>query len=159
VENALEIVTDWTGELATYHLWAPSDPLFPPTVNRPSESGGFVPADLSRKPWASSEPVREAFHRAFAAADLPYFNPHSLRTMLVRHAMNLGFSPEQMKALSQNLGHADVLTTFTSYGSVPTHRQGELIRALSGANVEAGAAEPIAAIKAALAKLEKAGSS
>jgi integrase len=102
--------------------------------------------------------VREVFHRAFAAAGLPYFNPHSLRTMLVRHAMNLGFSPEQMKALSQNLGHADVLTTFTSYGSVPTHRQGELIRALSRANVEAGAAEPIAAIKAALAKLEKAGS-
>jgi hypothetical protein len=34
-----------------------------------------------------------------------------------------------MKAWSQNLGHADVLTTFTSYGEVPTHRQCELIRA------------------------------
>jgi hypothetical protein len=33
-----------------------------------------------------------------------------------------------MKAWSQNLGHADVLTTFTSYGAVPAHRQGELIR-------------------------------
>ena len=34
------------------------------------------------------------------------------------------------QVLSQNLGHADVLTTFTSYGAVPVHRQGELIRAL-----------------------------
>ena len=35
---------------------------------------------------------------------------------------------EEMKARSQNLGHADVLTTFTSYGNVSAHRQGELIR-------------------------------
>jgi hypothetical protein len=49
--------------------------------------------------------------------------------MLVRHAMTLDLSPEEMKAWSQNLGHADVLTTFTSYGQVPVHRQGELIRA------------------------------
>ena len=65
----------------------------------------------------------------FAAAGLPYYNPHSFRSMLVRHAMTLDLSAEQMKAWSQNLGHADVLTTFTSYGSVPAHRQGELIRA------------------------------
>jgi hypothetical protein len=36
-----------------------------------------------------------------------------------------------MKAWSQNLGHSDVLTTFTSYGTVPLHRQSELIRARS----------------------------
>jgi len=48
--------------------------------------------------------------------------------MLVRHAMTLNLSPEAMKAWSQNLGHADVLTTLTSYGAVPVHRQGELIR-------------------------------
>ena len=35
-----------------------------------------------------------------------------------------------MKAWSQNLGHTDVLTTFTSYGMVPVHRYGELIRSL-----------------------------
>jgi hypothetical protein len=34
--------------------------------------------------------------------------------MLVRHAMTLDLSPEAMKAWSQNLGHTDVLTTFTS---------------------------------------------
>ena len=40
----------------------------------------------------------------------------------------LDLSPEEMKAWSQNLGHSDVLTTFTSYGTVPLHRQCELIR-------------------------------
>lgn len=43
--------------------------------------------------------------------------------------MALGLTPEQMKAWLQNLGHADVMTTFTSYGAVPVHRQGELMRA------------------------------
>jgi integrase len=83
---------------------------------------------LSRKAWSTTEPIREIFRRAFSAAGLPYYNPHSFRDMLVHHAMTLDLTPEQMKAWSQNLGHADVLTTLTSYGQVPVHRQGELIR-------------------------------
>ena len=60
---------------------------------------------------------------------MPYFNPRSFRDMLVRHAMTPDLTPGQMKAWSQNIGHADVMTTFTSYGQVPLHRQGHLIRA------------------------------
>lgn len=44
--------------------------------------------------------------------------------------MTLSLSPAQMKARSQDLGHPDVLTTFTSYGEVPTHGQGEISRNL-----------------------------
>ena len=127
--EALAIVCDWIEELLRDHLWGPSDPLFPATAMGLGETGGFTPIGLARHGWASTGPIRDIFKRAFAAADLPYFNPHSFRDMLVRHAMTLGLSPEAMKAWSQNLGHADVLTTFTSYGSVPAHRQGELIRA------------------------------
>lgn len=131
IEEALPIVTGWIEELTRDHLWGPADPLFPATRMAIGESGGFVPAGLERRGWATSEPIRAVFRRAFAAADLPYFNPHSFRHMLVQHAMALDLSPEQMKAWSQNLGHADVLTTFTSYGNVPVHRQGELIRAVN----------------------------
>ena len=93
-----------------------------------SATGGFEAQGLSRTGWATTTPIRDIYKRAFEAADLPYFNPHSFRDMLVRHAMALDLTPEQMKAWSQNLGHTDVLTTFTSYGTVPPHRQGELIR-------------------------------
>lgn len=126
--DALQIVQDWIDELSRDHLWAPADPLFPATEMGLDENGGFIGKGLSRQGWGTSNPVREIFRRAFAAARLPYYNPHSFRSMLVRHAMTLDLSAEQMKAWSQNLGHADVLTTFTSYGSVPAHRQGELIR-------------------------------
>jgi hypothetical protein len=39
-------------------------------------------------------------------------------------------SPEEYKAWSQNLGHENVLTTFSSYGDVARHRQAEIIRSL-----------------------------
>jgi hypothetical protein len=38
--------------------------------------------------------------------------------------------PSVNKAWSQNLGHENVLTTFSSYGDVARHRQAEIIRAL-----------------------------
>jgi integrase len=132
-DRALNIVGEWVDELGRDHLWGPSDPLFPATKLGLGRDGGFVPVGLARRGWVSTEPVRDIFRRAFLKAGLPYFNPHSFGSMLVRHAMTLDLSAEAMKAWSQNLGHADVLTTFTSYGAVPTHRQGELIQ---GAELE-----------------------
>ena len=74
--------------------------------------------------------------------------------MLVRHAMTLDLTPEEMKAWSQNLGHADVLTTFTSYGTVPLQRQGELIRAGAGRcnGIEMDDGELLSALVARLRK-------
>lgn len=128
-DGALEIVAEWVAELRDVHLCGPDDPLFPATAMGLGECGGFQPQGLARHGWASSGPIRDVFRRAFEGAGLPYYNPHSFRDMLVRHAMSLDLTPEEMKAWSQNLGHSDVLTTFTSYGTVPAHRQAELIRA------------------------------
>lgn len=127
--DAMAILRSWVEELRTEHLWGPSDPLFPMTAMGLSEQGGFTPIGIARKGWVTSSPIREIFKRAFAAAGLPYFNPHSFRDMLVRYAMTLNLSHEALKAWSQNLGHTDLLTTYNSYGTVPVHRQGELIRA------------------------------
>lgn len=127
--DALAILAAWCEELTRDHLWSASDPLLPAPDMGLSESGGFIATGISRHGWTTTSPIRQIFRRAFEAAGLPYFNPHSLRDMLVHFGMSLNLSAEAMKAWSQNLGHADVLTTFTSYGTVPTHRQGELVRA------------------------------
>lgn len=129
-EGALEIVTEWIGELEREHLWGPADPLFPATRMGLSEGGGFAALGLARHGWATTSPIRDIFKRGFAEADLPYYNPHSFRDMLVRHAMQLNLPIMQLRAWSLNLGHADLLTTLTSYGTMPVHQQGELIRAL-----------------------------
>jgi integrase len=153
--EALSIVAEWHRELELDHLWGPTDPLFPATEIGLGSEGGFVAAGLARRAWSTSAPVRDIFKRAFQAAGLPYYNPHSFRDMLVRHAFTLNLSPEQMKAWSQNLGHADVLTTFTSYGQIPTHRQGELIReSANGASAQVLSSADIAALRSVLAKVE-----
>ncbi|MEA1072042.1 site-specific integrase [Sphingomonas sp. LY160] len=126
--EALAIFTDWVVELERNHLWGRDDPLFPATEMGLDHNSSFTPAGILRSGWRTTQPINAIFRRAFERAGLPYFNPHSFRDMLVRHAMTLNLSAEAMKAWSQNLGHADVLTTFTSYGQVPAHRQGELIR-------------------------------
>jgi hypothetical protein len=64
---------------------------------------------------------------------LPYFQPHSIRKTLARLGEEVCSTPEEFKAWSQNLGHDQVLTTFMSYGSVATDRQGAIIRGLSEA--------------------------
>jgi hypothetical protein len=61
---------------------------------------------------------------------LPCFNPHSFRNTLVQLSYELKPGAEKFKAWSQNLGHEHCLTTFSSYGKLPPHRQAELIRGL-----------------------------
>jgi integrase len=133
-DNARSIVAEWVAELRTDHLWGPADPLFPKTQMGLDAQGGFIPIGIAREGWATGDRARDIIQGAFVAVDLPKFHPHSIRHALIRHAMALDLSPEQMKAWSQNLGHTDVLTTFLSYGQVSTHRQGELIQAASATN-------------------------
>ena len=64
-------------------------------------------------------------------AGLPYFNPHAFRKTLVQLGQEVCKTPEDFKAWSQNLGHEDVLTTFSSYGPVRAERQANIIKSLS----------------------------
>lgn len=155
VDGALEIVCAWVEERWRDHLCAPADPLFPATAMGLGEAGSFAAVGIAPRGWTTTSPIRDIFRRAFAAAVLPYYNPHTFRDMLVHYAMALDLSPEQMKAWSQNLGHADVLTTFTSYGCVPVHRQGTLIKAAQ-LNL-GGSTPPLAGLKTSelLAELAK----
>jgi integrase len=153
VPGAAKIVADWCAELERNHNWGPDDPLFPQPEMGLDSKGGFAPIGLSRKGWATSAPVRDVFKRAFAAATLPYRNPHSLRAMLVHRYMQMDLSPAQFKAVSQSLGHSEVMTTFTSYGQVPIHRQTELIRAIAH-DTAPSERDPLADLEAVIARLK-----
>jgi integrase len=101
----------------------PDDPLFPPTRVEVGESGCFEIAGLSRTHWKDAAAIRKIFKEAFKNAGLPYFNPHSFRHTLGGLGQKICRTPEDFKAWSQNMGHAQVLTTLTSYGAVAQHRQ------------------------------------
>lgn len=152
-DNARSIVTDWVSELTSDHLWGPADPLFPKTQIGLAADGGFVPIGILREGWTSGDRARDIIQGAFSAIGLPKFHPHSIRHALIRHATTLDLTPEEMKAWSQNLGHTDVLTTFLSYGQVPTHRQGELIHAARAPRIDAGTIDDRALLEALTARL------
>jgi hypothetical protein len=72
--------------------------------------------------------IREIFRTAFGAANLPYFNPHSFRKTLALYGYKKCFGDfEALKSWSQNMGHAQMLTTLSSYGNVPAERQAEIL--------------------------------
>lgn len=151
--TAEAVFRDWVAELQADPMRGPDSPLFPSTLMGLDEDGLFRAVGLSDACWASTEPVRAILKRAFERAGLPYFNPHSFRDMLIRHAMALGLTAEGLKSWSQNLGHDEVLTTLTSYGVVPRHRQGELIRGAAAASPPPDPSE-IAKVIALLQRLD-----
>lgn len=130
-EDVQQILRDWVEFLAFERLNGLNDPLFPSTRVGVSELGGFAALGLSRDHWTNAGAIRKIFKGAFEGAGLPYFNPHSFRNALVQIGERLCQTPEEFKAWSQNLGHEHVLTTFTSYGEVSSHRQAEILGALN----------------------------
>jgi integrase/recombinase XerD len=124
------IVAEWVSFLEQERLWGLDDPLFPATRVAVGPSGHFETAGLDRKCWANATPIRTIFRAAFEGAGLPYFNPHSFRKTLALFGQEVCQTPEEFKAWSQNLGHGNVMTTFSSYGQVNDRRQAEIIRSL-----------------------------
>lgn len=129
-EDIQKILADWVTYLRTEKLWGNDDPLFPRTAVAIGADARFAPIGIERHHWRDASPIRKVFRDAFAAAGLPYFNPHSLRHTLVGLGQATCKTPEAFKAWSQNLGHEGVLTTFCAYGTVSMTRQGEIIRGL-----------------------------
>lgn len=136
-------VRAWVDELRRDHLFGPDDPLFPATQMALNEAGLFTAHGFGRAPWTSASPVRAIFRKAFEAAGLPYYYPHSLRRTLMRLAYALELTPRELKAWSQSLGHDSPLTSFSSYGALSREEQGEVMtgigarRAIPNAETEA----------------------
>jgi integrase len=130
-DDIRQIVIDWVKFLREEMGFGPDDPLFPKTKVAPGDDRAFRAVSLDCAAWANANPVRAIFREAWARVGLPYFNPHLLRNTLVQVAYDRKLDPEEFKAWSQNLGHESCMTTFSSYGTIPPARQGEIIRRLA----------------------------
>tara|TARA_R110002020_G_scaffold126738_4_gene284597 strand:- start:7815 stop:8915 length:1101 start_codon:yes stop_codon:yes gene_type:complete len=134
-EDVEAVLAEWVDHLTSKLWFGPDDPLFPATKVALTNAGLFGAVGLSRDHWKNASAIRRIFRTAFEATGLPYANPHSLRDTLAMLGEQRCRTPEEFKAWSQNLGHEQVLTTFTSYGTVATNRQADII---AGLKAEAG---------------------
>ncbi len=128
-DDLFDIVSDWTAYLRNELLWAEDDPLFRATKSVGAD-GRFGSTRLDRKPWKTTSPIRAIFKAAFSSAGIPYHHPHTLRHTLGHFGGQFCQTPEEFKALSQNIAHHGVLTTLVNYGTVSKERQAEIIRGL-----------------------------
>jgi integrase len=95
----------------------PEDPIFPTTLNLlGSDSNAYSKDFISKLFWSVTNGARKIFEKRCINADLHYFNPHSLRHSVVNILSKIRLTEEEKKAISLNLGHANIGTTFGSYG-------------------------------------------
>jgi integrase len=142
-----DIVIRWIEELRTEYLFGPNDPIFPKTRVSLGDDKSFRAAGIEAIHWRDASPVRAIFQHAFAKAGVRYFSPHCLRHTLGHLMQSACRTPRQMKAWSQNLGHENIATTLTSYGTIDPYQQGEVIAAIS-LDPEAQGADLLAKIRA-----------
>lgn len=118
-----EIFVEWYKHATQTLSFKDNDALFPKQLvkNNP-EKLAFEAAGLSREHWANAQPVRDIFKKSFTNAILPYYIPHSFRKTLVLWAME-NCTQKQFKAISQNIGHENAMTTYNAYGKLPIHDQ------------------------------------
>lgn len=128
-EDIEQIVLDWVRYLKERRSFGNEDPLFPRTRVSANEEMLFAVEGIEPVFWSSASQIRTICKQAFAGAGLPHFTPHSFRSTLAQLGQRIcRGDAELLKAWSQNLGHASMLTTLTSYAHVTLHRQGELVR-------------------------------
>jgi integrase len=130
-EDIEQIVVEWVNYLYKIKLFNPDDPVFPKTKLIQDKNNFFIAGGIEPVCWQSANQIGKIFKGAFTNAGMQYFNPHSFRTTLGRLGEILCKNPEQFKAWSQNLGHENPLTTFTSYGYIDEYNQGRIIKNLS----------------------------
>jgi integrase/recombinase XerD len=94
----------------------PDSPIFPSTLKGFSAKNDYSKTLVSDESWASSSGARKIFEKRCKAAGVQYFNPHSFRHLIVNYMSKARLTEEEKKAISMNLGHENVGTTFGSYG-------------------------------------------
>jgi integrase len=131
-DDVRAIVVDWIVYLRTKKLFGFDDQLFPASLVGLGPDRKFRANGLDWRHWSNARPIRKIFKEAFAQAGLPYFNPRSFRKTLAQLGQKICRTPETMKAWSQNLGHAEMMTTFASYGTLSRGQPTETMAGLSG---------------------------
>jgi len=131
-----EIVLEWLDYADKALGFQPNDPLFPQTAVKCNPATlQFEAIGLSREHWANATPVRQIFRAAFTRADLPYYNPHSFRNMVMIWVMENGTQLE-FKAVSQNIGHEHAMTSYNAYGKLNDHKRRSVIRSIGKGKTE-----------------------
>lgn len=124
----VKTIGEWVDYLVQIRQFGPADPLFPRTrVSQAPDGSAFEATGVEPVFWKGGNSIRDILKVRSEVACLPYFNPHSYRHAHVHIALKCCRTPEELKALSQNIGHEQVITTLRSYGTLDDDRVSEVL--------------------------------
>jgi len=130
-EELLKHVLDWSLYLEEVKLFGAADPMFPRNkVERSPETLVFCSSETEPKFWKGAGSIRRILELRSKEAGLRYYKPHSFRHAASHIAQSYCRTPEQMRAVSQNLGHENIGTTITTYGKLDQFRLADVIRSM-----------------------------
>jgi integrase len=116
-DGLMQVVQDWHATLDDMG-YGNSDPLFPRA--EPAREGlAFIQADnLSREPLSASG-MRAIVKKRFLEAGMKYYHPHTFRHACIGEAIERAKDSQELKAISQNVGHDEVNYIINTYGQLP----------------------------------------
>jgi len=133
-EKPLVFFLEWFDYLEKERKFTPNQPLFPSTKREQGkESISYYSTGLVEPLfWNSAGSARKIFEKRFIEASIPYYHPHTFRHLIVKEFIKARLTEEEKKAISQNLGHEDVGTTFGSYGygKISADRQIDIVKGI-----------------------------
>lgn len=131
-KETLGYFNEWFDYLKNERGFKPTDPIFPTTKieNGKENISYYNTSEVSADFFKSSTSLRKIFEKRFKQAGIKYYHPHTFRHFWVKEISKLPLTEEEKKALSQNLGHENVGTTFNSYGygQIEEKKQIEIIK-------------------------------
>jgi len=127
--DLINYVTEWFYYLRDMKLFDNTKPLFPSTnIEQVSkEQHSFIASGVSNDFWANTSPMRKIFRARMESQKLEYYSPHKFRHFAISEANKYAVGAEQMKAISQNVGHERLTTTFYGYGAIDNYRVADII--------------------------------
>ncbi|MCH8942237.1 MAG: tyrosine-type recombinase/integrase [Bacteroidetes bacterium] len=123
-EALLKYVTDWYGYLFDKGF-KPDNPLFPRAKNVLSPNIYSFQEAVEVEPcfWKSTTSIRQIFKNYEKEIGSDYYPPHSFRHSAIISALGLLQNGLDLKAISQNFGHKDVLLVLSVYGQLSPNEQ------------------------------------
>jgi integrase len=125
-----EILDNWIHKLITEHNFTNDDPLFPKVNITTNQLSFFQSSGFLRRPIKSQSILREELYKQLEKAGLSHYTPHTIRNSLIALFFSFPLTPEQQKAISQNMSHKNLATTVNGYYKVSEYRQDAIIEEL-----------------------------
>lgn len=132
-DELLAYVLEWVKHLREEKVFGVKDPLFPSTKVEQLSKNEYIFTAKGVEPifWRSTSTMRKIFEERAKMAGLDYYSPHKYRHSATRIATDSCRNAEQIKAVSQNLGHEHVETTLMTYGRLHTDRTRQVVSELN----------------------------